>query len=54
MMENIETVVSAMGFPIAITIFLLWERQKTTCEMIGVLHELHLAICKLGERCDKK
>ena len=53
MMENIETVVSTMGFPIAIAIYLLWERQKTTREMINVLHELHLSICKLGERCKK-
>ena len=52
-MENIETIVSTMGFPIAITIFLLWERQKTILKIVNVLHELHCAICKLGERWNK-
>jgi hypothetical protein len=48
--ENIESTITTIGFPIAITIYLLWERQNTTKEMIKVLHELHLSICKLGER----
>jgi hypothetical protein len=50
MIENIESTITTIGFPIAITIYLLWERQNTTKEMIKVLNELHIAICKLGTK----
>lgn len=47
MIENIETMIATLGFPIAVCAYLLWERQNTTKEMITVLRELHLAIVEL-------
>lgn len=47
MIENVEEIISTMGFPIAVCTYLFWERQTTTKEMIKVLRELHLAICKI-------
>lgn len=48
MIESIEQLIGTMGFPIAVCIYLFWERQTTTKEMIKVLRELNLAIVKLG------
>ena len=48
MIENIESLIGTMGFPIATCIYLFYERQTTQKEMIKVLRELHIAICKLG------
>ena len=47
MIENVEGTIATMGFPIAMCVYLLWERQGTTKEMIKVLRELHIAIVEL-------
>ena len=41
-------IITTVGFPIAMCVYLLYERQTTTKEMIIVLRELHIAILKLG------
>ena len=34
MIENLTDVVSTVGFPIAVVIYLLWERQSMSKEML--------------------
>lgn len=53
MIESIEQLIGTMGFPIAITIFLLWERTKVTRQMIEVLSELRIVMAKIEGRISK-
>lgn len=53
MIEDIEQLVGTVGFPIAITIFLLWERTKVTRQMIEVLSELRIVMAKIEGRISK-
>ena len=53
MIESIEQFIGTMGFPIAITIFLLWERTKVTRQMIEVLSELRIVMAKIEGRISK-
>jgi len=58
MIEDLPTFVSTLGFPIAITIYLLWERQNATKELkcaideklVVSINELRVEIVKLNER----
>lgn len=50
MIETVEGMITTIGFPIALVVYLLWERQNTTKEMIKVLRELHIAIVELKEK----
>ncbi len=45
-MEETQVVnlIGTLGFPIAVCIFLLVERNKTTKELIKVIRELHIFI----------
>jgi hypothetical protein len=60
MIEEIESFVVTLGFPIAIVCYLLWERHKTMChfetvikkDLVGAINNLKLEIVKLNERCD--
>lgn len=47
MIENLTDVVSTVGFPIAVVIYLLWERQSMSKEMLKTLRHLEIAIIKL-------
>lgn len=49
MIENTDMIIT-LGFPIALTCFLLLERQGSTREMIKVLHGLKEAILILKGR----
>ena len=44
MMENVIQIISTVGFPIAITLYLLYERDKTTKALIKVITELKVLI----------
>ena len=58
MIEELPAVISTFGFPIAITIYLLWERQSVTKELkfaieeklVGTINDLKIEIVKLNER----
>ena len=43
-MENILQVISTVGFPIAITLYLLWERDKTTKGLTKAITDLTILI----------
>ena len=43
-MEDLMTMISTVGFPCAVTIFLLIERGKTTKELTKAIQELTLII----------
>ena len=36
--------VTSVGFPIAVCVYLLYERDKTTKALIGAIHNLELVI----------
>ena len=42
--EEIIPLIGTVGFPIAVTIFLLIERSKTTKELTGAINKLALII----------
>ena len=42
--EEIIGLVGSLGFPIAVTLFLLLERNKTTKELIKVINDLTILI----------
>jgi hypothetical protein len=60
MIEEIQTFIVTLGFPIAVVCYLLWERQKTMChfetvikkDLVGAICELKVEIVKLNERCN--
>ena len=45
----VETI-TTVGFPIAVCIYLLYERDKTTKAMIAALHKLELVLRGRNER----
>ena len=47
-MEQIISMITDVGFPIAISVYLLYERDKRTKEMTAVLYELKACIEGLG------
>ena len=47
---TIETLISTLGFPIAVTVWLLYERNKTLKELITVIQS-NTSVIK--EACDK-
>jgi hypothetical protein len=62
MIEEIQSFIVTLGFPIAVVCYLLWERNKTMChfekvikkDLVGAINDLKLEIVKLNERCDGK
>jgi len=58
MIEELPNWISTLGFPIAIVIYLLYERQSTTKELnraideklVVSINELRVEIVKLNER----
>ena len=59
MTEELSSLISTLGFPIAVVCFLLWERHKSMLhfekaikvDLVGALNSLKLEIVKLNERC---
>lgn len=43
-------VISTVGFPIAITIYLLITRDKTIKELTKAIHDLHITMKSIGDR----
>ncbi|MGC9445319.1 MAG: hypothetical protein ACP5E9_10410 [Candidatus Methanospirareceae archaeon] len=58
MIEELPNWITTLGFPIAVVIYLLWERQGTTKELnraideklVVSINELRVEIVKLNER----
>ena len=54
------SVISTLGFPIAVVCYLLWERHKTMIhlenvikvDLVDAISELKIEIVKLNERCN--
>jgi len=44
MMEDLVSIIGTVGFPIAVTLFLLFERSKTTKELTKAIQDLTLII----------
>ncbi len=44
MEQEIISLIGTLGFPIAVTVFLLMERSKTTKELIKAIQDLGLII----------
>jgi len=57
-METMQAIVATLGFPIAVTLYLLWERQNVTkClekaiknDLVGAIVDLREQIVILNER----
>ena len=45
--------ITQVGFPMAVVIYLLWERQSTMKELIKVIGHLETAIIKLEGKLGK-
>jgi hypothetical protein len=60
MLEDLQSLVSTLGFPIAVTVYLLWERQHVNKELkdaiektlVSAINELKIEIVKLSERIE--
>ena len=60
MIEDIPSLISTLGFPIAVVCFLLWERHQSMkhfekaikVDLVGALTDLKVEIVKLNERCN--
>jgi len=60
-MEMMQAIIATLGFPIAITVYLLWERQNVTkCleaaiknDLAGAINDLREQIVILNERLVK-
>lgn len=50
----IEEVVSTIGFPIAVTLYLLYERDKTTKSLIKTMVKVEKALIKLEGKLNGK
>ena len=60
MIEELPSLISTLGFPIAVVCFLLWERHKSMLhfekaikiDLVGAITALKVEIVKLNERCN--
>lgn len=60
MLEDLQTLVGTLGFPIAVTVYLLWERQHVNRELkeaiekglVTSINDLKIEIVKLNERIE--
>ena len=60
MIEEIQSFIVTLGFPIAVVCYLLWERHKTMMhfekaikvDLVGAISDLKMEIVKLNERCN--
>ena len=60
MIEDLSSLVGTLGFPIAVTVYLLWERQHVNKELkeaiekglVTSINELKIEIVKLNERIE--
>ena len=44
MEEEIINIIGTLGFPIAMCLYMVWERNKTMKKLIKVVHDLSLVI----------
>ena len=59
MFADLPTLISTLGFPIAVVCFLLWERHKSMLhfekaikvDLVDAINSLKVEIVKLNERC---
>lgn len=59
MIEDLPSLISTLGFPIAIVCYLLYERGKTMhcfekaikVDLVKAIDDLKIEIVKLNERC---
>jgi len=47
MLEEVTGLITSVGFPIVVVIYLLWERQTSTKELISVLYQVKETLIKL-------
>lgn len=60
MIEELPSLISTLGFPIAVVCFLLWERHQSMkhferaikVDLVGAITSLRVEIVKLNERCN--
>ncbi len=60
MIEGFPTLISTFGFPIAVVIYLFWERRQTMLhfekaikyDLVDAINNLKMEIVKLNERCN--
>jgi len=60
MTGELPSLISTLGFPIAVVCYLLWERHQSTkqlekaikVDLVGVIAALKVEIVKLNERCN--
>jgi len=60
MTPDLPALISTLGFPIAITCYLLWERQNISRkleraireDLVSAIHELREQIMVFSERCN--
>lgn len=53
-MEEVVDIISTVGFPIAVVVYLLYERGGITKELTKALGKLEVAIVKLEARLNGK
>jgi len=61
MIDDLPSLIGSYGFPIAICIYLLWERQTATKELkkaisedlVSAINDLKIEIVRLNERYPK-
>ena len=53
-MEEIVEIISTVGFPIAVVVYLLYERSGVTKELTKALGKLEVAIIKLEAQLNGK
>ena len=60
MIEDVPSLISTLGFPIAVVCYLLWERHTTTLglkkaienHLVTAIQELKEEIIRFSERCN--
>jgi predicted PurR-regulated permease PerM len=51
-MSDLPTLISTLGFPIAVCCYLLWERHTMIQKFTKAINDLKVEIVKLNERCN--
>jgi len=59
MIEDLPSIISTLGFPIAVVCFLLWERHADKCSLkdaiaanTAAIHKFKEEIIRFSERCN--
>lgn len=53
-MQDIVTIISTVGFPIAMCVYLVWFQNTTMKEMLNTINKNTEAINKMIERLDRE